>query len=60
MWTSSLHKGCYAWTFGQYSQKMSDIRPLFQALYYTGPLILASHSHNVPLTPKDPIKQFLL
>ena len=32
-WTSCPHKGCYAWTFGQYARKMPNVRPLFQALH---------------------------
>ena len=31
-WTLCPYKGCYVWTFGQYARKMSDVRPLFQAM----------------------------
>ena len=32
VWTLCLHKWYYAWTFGQYARKMSDVWPLFLAL----------------------------
>ena len=33
VWTLCPYKGCHARIFGQYARKMSDVRPLFQALH---------------------------